>query len=193
MTASTATADTPLRQAWMPVFRIQAGRLAARSVDILFQVCLPSSRLRVPVSHGVLAVSSRTVMNNVGSESRRFGGTSTKEVIVTRAFLFGIAMIAVGLVSSPNVVLADEDDGSKISITSPKNGDKVGDTFDLKYKLVKGSKAAHAHVYLDGQPQKKFPGTFKGVSRGKHEIKVQAATHDHDHLAASDAITVEVQ
>jgi hypothetical protein len=55
-----------LRQAWLPVFRIQAGRLAARSVDILFQVCLPSSRLRVPVSRGVLSVSLRIVMNNVG-------------------------------------------------------------------------------------------------------------------------------
>ncbi|HEU5407126.1 MAG TPA: hypothetical protein VFU48_05130, partial [Nitrospira sp.] len=66
MSASTATADTPLRQAWMPVHRIQADRLATQSVDILFQVCLPSSRLRVPVSHGVLAVSPRTVMNTVG-------------------------------------------------------------------------------------------------------------------------------
>jgi hypothetical protein len=66
MNASTATADTPLRQAWLPVPRIQAGRLAARAVDILFQVCLPSSRLRVPVAPSVLAVSSRTVMNNVG-------------------------------------------------------------------------------------------------------------------------------
>jgi len=31
----------------------------------LFQVCLGVSGLRVPVSRGVLAVSSRTVMNNV--------------------------------------------------------------------------------------------------------------------------------
>ncbi|TKB69293.1 MAG: hypothetical protein E8D52_10035 [Nitrospira sp.] len=46
-------------------FARSADRLAAQSVTILFQVCLPSSRLRVSVSHGVLAVSSRTVMNNV--------------------------------------------------------------------------------------------------------------------------------
>ena len=44
----------------------QVGGLAARSVNGLFQVYLPSLRLRAPVSHGVLAVSSRTVMNNVG-------------------------------------------------------------------------------------------------------------------------------
>jgi hypothetical protein len=42
----------------------QAGRLAAWSVNVLFQVRLPPSRLRVPVSLGVLAVSSRTLMNN---------------------------------------------------------------------------------------------------------------------------------
>jgi hypothetical protein len=66
MTASTATADTPLQHAWLPGSHSQAGRLAAQSIDILFQVCLPPSRLRVPVSRGVLAVSSRTAMNNVG-------------------------------------------------------------------------------------------------------------------------------
>jgi len=42
------------------------GGLAVRSVNILFQVCLPSSRLRAPVSRGVSAVSSRTLVNNVG-------------------------------------------------------------------------------------------------------------------------------
>ena len=45
---------------------LTAGGLAAQSVNILFQVCLPSSRLRAPVSHGVSAVSSRTLVNNAG-------------------------------------------------------------------------------------------------------------------------------
>lgn len=107
--------------------------------------------------------------------------------------LSGLSVFALSFAVSAVPALADVDDGSTITITSPKNGDKVGDTFDLKYELVKGSKAAHGHVYLDGEPQKKFPGTFKGLSKGTHEIKVQAATHDHDHLAAADSITVEVQ
>lgn len=110
-----------------------------------------------------------------------------------RGLLSGLAMVAVCAAVSIPPAFADVDDGSKITITSPKNGDKVGDTFELKYELVKGSKAAHGHVYLDGEAQKKFPGTFKGLSKGTHEIKVQAATHDHDHLVASDTITVEVQ
>lgn len=51
-------------------FARPAGRLALRDLDILFQVCLGLSGLRVPVSHGVLAVSSRIVMKNVGYDAR---------------------------------------------------------------------------------------------------------------------------
>ncbi|HRB82641.1 MAG TPA: hypothetical protein PK614_10325 [Nitrospira sp.] len=104
-----------------------------------------------------------------------------------------VSLFVVSLVLAVSPVLADVDDGSHIKITSPKDGATVGDTFELTYELTKGSKAAHGHVYLDGEPQKKFPGTFKGLSKGKHEIKVQAASHDHDLLAATDTITVEVQ
>ena len=45
---------------------LSAGGLAVRSVNILFQVCLPPSRLRVPASQRDCAISRRTVMNNVG-------------------------------------------------------------------------------------------------------------------------------
>jgi hypothetical protein len=44
----------------------QAGSLAAQLVNILFQVCLPPSRLRAPVSLADCAISRRTVMNNPG-------------------------------------------------------------------------------------------------------------------------------
>lgn len=110
-----------------------------------------------------------------------------------RVLFFAIALLTVTVMLPLSSALADVDDGSTIKITSPQDGAKVGDTFELKYELTKGSQAAHGHVYLDGEPQKKFPGTFKGLSEGKHEIKVQAATHDHDHLTATDTITVEVQ
>jgi len=55
-------ADSPLRQAWTRSMSIQAGGLAAQSVDILFQVCLPSSRLCPPVSLGDCAISWRTAV-----------------------------------------------------------------------------------------------------------------------------------
>lgn len=102
-----------------------------------------------------------------------------------------IAFIALGGWAFP--VLAADDDGSKITITAPRNGDSVGETFALTYDLEKGAKAAHAHVYLDGKYQKGFEGTFKGVSKGKHEITVTAATHDHKILAATQTISVEVK
>ncbi len=69
MTAATATADTPLRPAWLRVSGSQAGRLAPRGLHILLQVCLGRSGLRMPVSLGVLTVSSRIVMNNAGYNS----------------------------------------------------------------------------------------------------------------------------
>lgn len=46
-------------------FRCNRG-FAAQDLDILFQVCLRPSRLRLPVSPGNCAISRRTVMNNVG-------------------------------------------------------------------------------------------------------------------------------
>jgi hypothetical protein len=110
-------------------------------------------------------------------------------------FMFGlitmISLLSVQGGISP--ALAAEDDGSKITITSPKDGEMVGDTFELKYELVKGSKAAHAHVYLDGKYQKGFDGTFRDVPKGKHDIKVAAATEKHDVLVASQTITIEVK
>jgi hypothetical protein len=45
---------------------LTAGGLATRSVNILVQVGLLPSRLRAPVSLGVSAVSSRTLVNNAG-------------------------------------------------------------------------------------------------------------------------------
>jgi hypothetical protein len=48
-------------------------------------------------------------------------------------------------------------------------------------------------VYLDGQYQKGLSGTFKGLARGKHEIKVVAAKHDKNTLAAKTVVLIEVQ
>jgi hypothetical protein len=56
-----AAATSRMRPNSMP-----EGGLALRDLHILFQVCLGLARLRAPVSLGVLAVSPRTVMNNVG-------------------------------------------------------------------------------------------------------------------------------
>nr|MBI3614795.1 hypothetical protein [Nitrospirota bacterium] len=111
--------------------------------------------------------------------------------------LFGVAvsaMLMLCVIGAP-AFAADQpiEDGSKITITSPKDGDRVGGTFDLQYDLTKGSQAAHAHVYLDGQYQKGFGGTFKGIAPGKHQITVTGATKDHKPVAATQTIMVEVK
>lgn len=80
-----------------------------------------------------------------------------------------------------------------MAITAPKDGDTVGRTFDLKYDLHAGSAAHHAHVYLDGQYQKGFKGTFSDVAPGKHEIKVQVANKDHKLLPAASTVNIDVK
>ena len=115
--------------------------------------------------------------------------------VMTRIGFLGLGIALVGVLSGAPVFAADKpvEDGSKIVITSPKDGDKVSDTFELKYELTKGSQAAHAHVYLDDQYQKGFGGTFKGVPKGKHKVTVTGATKDHGLLTATQTINVEVQ
>jgi hypothetical protein len=112
-----------------------------------------------------------------------------------RIGIIGLGIALVGALSGAPVFAADKpmEDGSKIMITSPKNGDKVGDSFELKYELTKGSQAAHAHVYVDNEYQKGFTGSFKGLAKGMHQITVTGATKDHALVAASQTITVDVQ
>jgi hypothetical protein len=107
----------------------------------------------------------------------------------------GLGIALLGALSGAPVFAADKpmDDGSKIMITSPKDGDKVNDSFDLKFELTKGSQAAHAHVFVDNQYQKGFTGSLKGLAKGTHQITVTGATKDHALVAASQTITVDVQ
>lgn len=109
--------------------------------------------------------------------------------------LVGLGIALVSILSGAPVFAADKaiEDGSKIVIMAAKDGDKVGDSFELEYDLTKRSQAAHAHVYLVDQYQKGFGGTFKDVPKGKHKVTVTGATKDHALLTASQSINVEVQ
>jgi hypothetical protein len=131
-------------------------------------------------------------------EYQDYSNGLNREVVMQmlgRIGMMGLGIALVSALSGVPVFAEDKpiEDGSKIVITSPKDGDKVGDSFELKYELTKGSEAAHAHVYLDNQYQKGFPGTFKGVSKGKHQITVTGANKDHKLVSATQTITVEVQ
>jgi hypothetical protein len=108
----------------------------------------------------------------------------------------GAILAAVGLLTLGTGVgvFAATDDGSKLAITSPAPGAKVGKDIELVYELTKGSEATHAHCFVDGEYQKGWDKkTVKGMSPGVHEIKVVAANKDHQTLAAEAAIKVEVQ
>lgn len=115
--------------------------------------------------------------------------------LLGRLGIVGLSIGLVGALSSAPVFAADApiEDGSKLVMISPKDGDKVSDSFELKYELTKGSQAAHAHVYLDNQYQKGFPGSFKGLTKGKHQITVTGANKDHKLVSATQTITVDVQ
>jgi hypothetical protein len=115
--------------------------------------------------------------------------------VMRRIAFMGLGIALTGYLSGAPVFAADKpiEDGSKIMITSPKAGDKLSDSFELKYELTKGSQAVHAHVFVDNEYQKGFSGTVKGLSKGTHQITVTGATKDHALVAASQTITVEVQ
>jgi hypothetical protein len=128
---------------------------------------------------------------------------SNKEVVVMRmmgrigCMGLGIALagylLGVPAFAGDKPAKAPVEDGSKVVIMSPKDGDKVSDTFELKYDLTKGSQATHVHAYVDDQYQKGFSGTLKSLSKGTHKVTVTGATKDHDPVMATHSITVDVE
>jgi hypothetical protein len=82
----------------------------------------------------------------------------------------------------------------QIRILSPVQGAVIkGDSVEVRYELAEGVHATHVHCYVDGEYQRGFSGIVKGLVRGTHEIKVVAASHDHQATAAEATITIEVE
>ncbi len=138
---------------------------------------------------------------------RKSRGKVLRQVFVDQWYIFSYKMrrvemkrvaaifAAVGMltVGSGLTVFAATDDGSKITIKSPAPGAKVGSDVEVVYDLAKGSQATHAHCFVDGEYQKGWKGTVKGMAPGSHEIKLVAADKDHETLAAEAAVKVDVQ
>lgn len=83
-----------------------------------------------------------------------------------------------------------------VTITSPKNGDTVGSTVEVKWKLEKANKAAHVHFYVDGKnlgPKQGDYYTINDLKPGKHTIELKPATASHDEIGTSASITVTVK
>ncbi len=119
--------------------------------------------------------------------------------VMGRIGIMGLGVAFVSCFSGAPVFAGDNpdkvpiEDGSKVVITSPKDGEEVDDSFELKYELTKGSQATHVHAYVDDQYQKGFNGEIKGLSKGDHKITLKGATKDHDLVTATHTITVEVE
>ncbi len=119
--------------------------------------------------------------------------------VMGRIGFMGLGVALAGCLSVAPVFAGDTpakapvEDGSKVMITSPKDGDKVSDTFEVKYDLTKGSQATHVHAYVDGEYQKGFSGEIKSLSRGTHKVTITGATKDHDPVTATHSVTVDVQ
>ncbi|MBH0206842.1 MAG: hypothetical protein HP498_13705 [Nitrospira sp.] len=83
---------------------------------------------------------------------------------------------------------------AQIKILSPAPGAIIkGDSVEVRYELAKGVHATHVHCYVDGEYQRGFSGVVRGLARGTHEIKVVAASHDHEATAAEARVTIEVE
>lgn len=110
---------------------------------------------------------------------------------MTRA-LFSACTLTMGMTLAVSSWCAAEN-STTINILSPRTGDTVAKTFDIKYEILNGAKDNHAHVYLDGTYQKGFKGTFTGLPKGEHTITVKIADHDHkDAGTATDSVTIHV-
>jgi hypothetical protein len=107
-----------------------------------------------------------------------------------------VVSVFIGLLSLGTGVdgRAADDHGSKLTILSPAQGAVIrGDSVEVRYKLSKGTEGTHIHCYVDGEYQRGFKGVVKGLTRGSHEIKLVAASHDHDALGAEAVVKIEVE
>ena len=109
------------------------------------------------------------------------------------AVVLMIGLLGLGLDGSARAVEAAEAQ-AQIRILSPAPGAIIkGDSVEVRYELAKGVDATHVHCYVDGEYQRGFSGIVKGLARGTHEIKVVAASHDHQATAAEARVTIEVE
>jgi hypothetical protein len=109
--------------------------------------------------------------------------------VVVISVLLGLLSLGIGVAG---VTAADH--SSRLTIVRPAQGAVIkGDSVEVRYKLSKGTEATHIHCYVDGEYQKGFKGVVKGLTRGSHEIKLVAASHDHDDLSTEAVVTIEVE
>ena len=89
-------------------------------------------------------------------------------------------------------------EGASIKIISPAKGQVLkSDKVPLEYKLTKGKRGHHAHVYVDGELMGMFEserGTLNGIKPGKHTLEMRVVASDHaTELDAIDRVEFTVK
>jgi hypothetical protein len=139
----------------------------------------------IPAGQDLGSIGIDPSVSNINNHSKR---CAMIRVIVV-SVLTGLLSQGASLVG-----WASDKGGSKLTIVSPAQGAVIkGDSVEVQYKLSKGTEATHIHCYVDGEYQKGFKGMVKGLTRGSHEIKLVAASHDHNALNAEAIVTIEVE
>jgi hypothetical protein len=109
----------------------------------------------------------------------------------------GLALVGVALAAlTCNGGVAWAADGT-VTIVAPKPGEVVGSNVTVTWVQEKAGRADHVHVFVDhGQMKPVTTGTstvIKALSKGSHEITVQAYSSDHEPLDAKASVTVKVE
>src|SRR5574341_829145 len=106
------------------------------------------------------------------------------------------AVVWSGGLIAPSTDVVWAADGT-VTIVSPKPSAAVGSDVTVTWTQEKAGRADHVHVFVDGGQMKPVTtGTstvMKGLSKGTHEITVQAYSSDHEPLDAKASVTVKVE
>jgi hypothetical protein len=94
------------------------------------------------------------------------------------------------------VAIVRAGDGT-VAVVSPKPNAVVGSEVTVTWTQDKAGRADHVHVFVDGGQMKPVTTgsstVIKGLSKGVHEITVQAYSSDHEPLDAKASVTVKVE
>ncbi|MFZ5862651.1 MAG: hypothetical protein ACOYXR_07425 [Nitrospirota bacterium] len=103
--------------------------------------------------------------------------------------------LAGGLIVSSNLVSRAAD--GTVTVVSPKPNAVVGSDVTVTWAQEKVGRADHVHVFVDGGQMKPVTTgastVVKGLSKGVHEVTVQAYSSDHEPLDAKASVTVKVE
>lgn len=84
-----------------------------------------------------------------------------------------------------------------VTMIAPKPNEIVKGDVTVTWSQEKAGRADHVHVFIDGGTMKPVKtGTsivLKGLTKGVHEITVQAYSSEHEPLDAKASVTVKVE